>query len=169
MKPQKTKTKHNANAFDKALLQFKSCEYPNHEKSLTWFLVAGAVLALLIAYGMSTGSWTFSVALLVFAGTYYLLHREDSKEFDVKISEMGVKIGRHAFPYSSLKNFWMVYDPPSVSKLYFRPAGRFKPDIFVMLEDAPVEEIRKALSPHVKELADTREPFADAVARILKL
>ena len=165
----KKETKINSQLFDEAVLSFQAPEYVQHEKSLAWYIVAGVVAFALVYYGLATDGWTFSMAIIVFAGTYYLFHKDAPPIIAVKISKMGVKIGRHIFPYSQIKNYWIVYDPPHVTKLYLRMTSRIHPDIYVSLNDADPVEVRHALTGHVKEAKGVREPFTDALTRLLKL
>ena len=156
-------------AFDKALLSWIAPEYPHQEKSWLWFAVASVVLALLVLYGLFTDGWTFSMAVLVFAGTYYLLHRETSPLVEVKISRVGIKIGIHIFSYSQIRGFWILYDPAYVRRLYVRMQSRFRPDVFVDLGATDPAELREILAKHIKELKGLDEPFGDLVVRLLRL
>ncbi len=159
----------SAHAFDKAIFTWYAPEFAHHEKSSLWFLVAGLIALALVIYGIETDGWTFSVAIIVFAGTYYLIQRHRPPIVEVKLSKFGVKIGRHIFPYSQLKSFWIVYDPPFVKKLYLRMASTFKPDVFVALEDGDPVEIRRILNMHLSELRGRHEPFSDTLVRLFRL
>ncbi|MEK7523875.1 MAG: hypothetical protein AAB588_02475 [Patescibacteria group bacterium] len=156
-------------AFDNEIFAWKAPEYLHHEKSLVWFGVAFLLVLGLVIYGLETDGWTFSLAVIVFAGTYYLVYRHPPSVVDIKISKMGVKIGHHLFPYTNLKGFWTAYDPPHVKKLYLRMAGRFEPDIFVSLEDADPSEVRRLLREHITELSGKHEPFSDTLVRLFRL
>lgn len=170
-KPHKKLAKKHINkhAFDKALLAWRAPEYHQYEKSALWFIIAGLAAAVLIFYGIKTDGWTFSIAVAVFAAVYYLMHREQPPVVDVKISEVGVKVGHHIFPYSHLKYFWIIYDPPFVKRLYLREASRFHPEVFVSLEDTDPAQVRHALSHHTEELKGKHEPFSDSLVRLFRL
>ncbi|MFA6521112.1 MAG: hypothetical protein WCT53_01880 [Candidatus Gracilibacteria bacterium] len=168
-KHEKKHGKQDVRLFENAIIRWKAPEFDHHEKSTLWFIIAGLVVLLLVFYGLKTDGWTFSVAILVFAGTYYLLHREKPKVVDIKISKIGVKIGRHIFHYSHLKNFWVVYNPPFVQRLYLKSTSKLHPDIFVSLEDADPMAVKHILKDHIPELKGANEPFADVLVRIFKL
>jgi hypothetical protein len=167
-KNHKNLSKH-LKAFDKAVISWKAPEYTYHQKSPLWFLIAGLIVLALVVYGLVTDGWTFSVAMIVFAGTYYLFYKSEPPVVDVKISTFGIKIGHHVFPYSNLRNFWIVYDPPSVKRLYLRMASKFQPDVFVDLKDTDPSELRKFLKQYLKELPSQHEPFSDTLVRLFKL
>lgn len=157
----KTKTKNS--------LSWKAPQYQHHEKSVLWFVLAAIALVGFVVYGLSTDGWTFSVAMVVFAGTYYLMQRHTPPIVNVIISNNGVKIGRYSFPYGNLKSFWIVSDPPFVNKLYLRMESRMHPDIFVSLDGADPDEVRKALGAHIQEHKGKHEPFSDSLVRLFKL
>lgn len=163
------KPKVEAHLFERAVINWKAPEYIYHEKSALWFIVAGFVAIALVIYGLTTDGWTFSVAIIVFAGTYYLFYRHAPPVVDVKLSRVGVKIGKHIFPYWKLKSFWIVYDPPLVKRLYLRTTSRFHPDIFISLENTDPSKIRAVLKEHIPEKENGTEPFADSLVRAFKL
>lgn len=162
--------RHHTEAFDKALLAWRAPEYTHHEKSTFWFLVAGVIAFLLVLYGLRTeGGWTFSIAIIVFAGSYYLFYRSSPPIVEVKISKIGIKIGKHTFPMNNIRNFWITYNPPFVMRLYLRMTSKFHPDIAVSLDNADPAEVHQILSSFVKELKGKGEPFSDTLARLFRL
>ena len=158
-----------AHEFEKAIISWQAPEYQQHEKSLLWFIIAAIAAGAMIMYGLSSDGWTFSIAVAVFAGVYYLVHRKKPAVVEIKISGAGVKIGHHLFPYSGIKNFWIVNDPQSVRRLYMRSASRLRPDVFVALENADASKARSILKEHIEELEESKEPFADTLVRLLRL
>lgn len=163
------KKRNHKRGFEKALISWHAPEYPHHEKSLLWFLIAALIIGILVFYGLETNGWTFSIALIVFAGTYYLIYRHKPRMVEVKVSGFGVKIGTQSIPFSSIKHFWVLYDPPHLKRLYLRMSSRFYPDIFVSLEDIDPANLRRLLSAYIKELEGRHEPFSDTLVRLLKL
>ncbi|MBP9718265.1 hypothetical protein KBD59_03145 [Candidatus Gracilibacteria bacterium] len=155
--------------FEDATMSWVAPEYAHHEKSLTWFVGAALIILGLVIYGLMTNGWTFSIAVLVFAGTYYLIYRTPPQHVEVKISRAGVKIGRHIFSYAELRGFWIVYNPPFVSRLYIRMQTRLRPDVCIDLVDMDVSEVKRELLEHMHEIKGVDEPFADTVIRLLRL
>ncbi|MBI4994607.1 hypothetical protein HZC21_03115 [Candidatus Peregrinibacteria bacterium] len=166
---QMRRAKPHAHLFEKAVFTWSAPEYIYHKKTALWFIVAGFVAIALVIYGLMTNGWTFSVAIIVFAGTYYSFYKHAPQNVEVKISRVGVKIGRHLFPYGKLKSFWIVYDPPLVKRLYLRTTSRLHPDIFISLQHADPSKIRSILKEHILEKENGSEPFADALVRAFKL
>lgn len=153
----------------KIVLSWQAQEYPYHEKSHRWFIVAALILSVLVVYGLMTDGWTFSLALVVFAGTYYVLHRNVPDTVDVHITDINIHIGKNVFPFSSIKGFWLVNKPPEVRRLYLRFCGRMRPDLHVELGESDAADVRKILLDHIKEIKGAQEPLSDTIVRILKL
>lgn len=159
----------NVHAFDQAVLSWRAPEYVHHEKSLLWFIIAGLIALGLVIYGLETNSWTFSLTVIVFSGTYYLVYREKPSVVEVKISKIGVKIGRNIFSYSHITGFWLVYNPPFAKKVYFKMTSKFHPYVVISFDDADPVEIRHTLLKHLKEMKGNSEPFSDVLVRLFRL
>ena len=157
------------NKKQKPILVWSAPEYTHYPKSFVWLICAGAVGLGFVLYGLMTDGWTFSIAILAFAGTYYLVSRNAPETVAVEISKTGVSIGRHNFPFTKLKSFWIVYEEPHVKRLYVRFHSRVHPDIFISLEDMDPAEVRSTLKLHLDEMKDGEEPLSDVVTRLLKL
>lgn len=155
--------------FEKPLLKWNAPEYVYHEKSLLWFVVAAILVFLVILYDLLNSGWSFSLAIIVFAGAYYVFYRTKPAVIEVKISKIGIKIGRYTFPYNHLRYFWIVYDPPFLKRLYLRVISRLHPDIFISLEEVDVSEVRRILSNYLEELKGRHEPFSDTLVRLFRL
>lgn len=155
--------------FDVATVQWETMEYTHHEKPLSWFIGAGLIVFGLVLYGLMTNGWTFSIAVIVFAGTYYLLHHTPPRQITVKISRAGIKIGAHAIPYGQMNGFWIVYKPPYVARLYLRMQMRLSPDLIIDISQADISEVKEELEKHIKEIKGKDEPFGDTLVRLLRL
>lgn len=155
--------------FEKPIIRWSAPEYVYHEKSLLWFIAAGLAALAFVIYGLLTGGWTFSVAVIMLAGIYYLVYKDKPQIVDIIISDVGVKIGSHVFPYNHLKTFWVVYDPPAVKRLYLRTTSKFHPDISISLEETDPAELKRILKHHLKESDKTTEPTSDTLIRVFKL
>ncbi|PJC37452.1 hypothetical protein CO046_00425 [Candidatus Peregrinibacteria bacterium CG_4_9_14_0_2_um_filter_53_11] len=156
--------------FGELLISWESHEHKHKEKSSRWFISAVVVLALMVAFDLYNGGWSFSIALLLFAGTYYLAHRHSEQVTPVAISTAGVMVGPQLLPYNALKCFWIFNAQPHVQRLYLRMESRVRPDLYVEIgSEVTPEEVRQVLRPHLKELKGMEEPFADTLVRLFKL
>lgn len=156
-------------AYDDAILTWRAPEYLHHEKSKLWYLIASLILVGLVWYGLSSNGWTFSLAIIVCAGTYYLFQHHAPAIVDIKVSGVGVKVGRHKFPFSGIKGFWLVNEPPHANKIYLRMQSRVHPDIAISLDGANPVEVQRILSKYSREIKGNFEPFSDTLVRLFRL
>lgn len=154
--------------FDDAITSWNSPEYLAFKKGKIWKLVAILGVVVGAALGFWYGAWTFSLAILVFAVVYYIVHLEKPKFRKIIISKYGIKMGGKAYPYNRIKEFWIVHHPPFVKMLYFRVKGSLlEQKILLTTENSDL--IRKYLKTKIIELEGKQEPFVDTLQRVLKL
>jgi len=144
-------------------------EYVKHKKGPVWATIAISLTAALIAYAILTQSWTMAVAFLVLAVVYYLEYRQDPKDIEIEISEFGIRIANKVYPFSHMRAFWIIYEPPFVKTLHIRFAKKHMPDIVIQLADADPVEIRKILLRQLVEWEGKEESFVDFLTRAFKL
>ena len=155
--------------FDNAKISWNAPEYADYEKGAKWKIGALIILILSIIISIAMGAWSFALVVLVFAAVYYLVHREDIKKVDVKISDVGIKFGLRKYPFTMIEGFWIIYNPPLVKTLNLRLHGKLLHDVIIQLEEQTPEEVRTFLKAKATEFEGRQEYFSDAVLRFLKL
>lgn len=156
-------------AFDEAIITWAAPEFPHYERGRLWFSIGGGIVLLLVLYGIWTGSWTESIVFLLLASVYYLTHHEQPRQISVVVSAMGIKVGDKMYPYSNIKNFWILYHPPHVKKFGFRPAEGWSHDVTISLEDQNPVELRNFLVTQIPEWEGKQESITEMFTRICKL
>lgn len=156
-------------AYDEALISWIAPETIRHERGPIWKVVMSIVVLALIGGGIYYGAWTFSLAISAFILAYYLIHLEHPKAIEIKISDIGIKIGYRRFTYSQIKAFWLIYDPPFVQTLNIRVAGHYVSDITIQLGDQSPATIREFLMTKIPELEGQSEKLSDIFLRLFKI
>lgn len=159
----------NNNVHNQVLLSWKAPEFINHQRSTTWFLVAGGLLTFLIAYALITQSATMAIVFIVLAGVYYLTHNQEPKIIDVKITELGLLVDQKFYPYHMINSFWMVYQPPYVQTINLRLGTKMSSKVTIQLDRQNPVEVRKLLSKEIPEIEGQDETLADIFIRLLRL
>ncbi len=106
-----------------ALLEWETPEFAHFERGKAWYAIAGLVLAGLLAYAFSTGSWSMGVAFALLAAVFLLTHRRKPRLTQAKIEALGLRYRNQFYPYHQIQAFWIVYHPPFVQSLYLKPSG----------------------------------------------
>lgn len=156
-------------AYDDAVFSWVAPEAIMHERGPVWKILMSLAVLSVIAWGIYSGAWTFSLVIGVFALAYYLIHLEHPKAIEIKISDMGIKLGYRKFAYSQIKAFWILYDPPYVQTLNIRVHGRVIEDITIFLYVDNPAPIREYLMSKIPELEGQSEKLSDVLLRLFKI
>ena len=160
---------HPDSVHNKLLLSWKAPEYILHQKSARWFIGAGVIMLMLIAYAIYTNSATMAIVFILLAGVYYLTHNQHPKVIDIKITELGIYVGEKFYHYHMINSFWVVYHPPYINTLNLRLAGKTLSKVVIQLDKQNPVEVRKALSKEIPEIEGEEEGLSDTLTRLLRL
>lgn len=168
-KQQLYELKNTPSAYDEAIFSWVAPEAIKHERGTIWKFFIGAALVFTIAWGIVYNAWTFSLAVGVFAVVYYLIHLEHPKDIEIKISNIGIKVGGRKYPYSRIKAFWIIYEPPYIKTLNLRVTGEMISDITIQLNGQHPADVRQFLMERIPELEGQSEKLSDIFLRLFKI
>ncbi|OGJ42395.1 hypothetical protein A3B60_00115 [Candidatus Peregrinibacteria bacterium RIFCSPLOWO2_01_FULL_39_12] len=161
---------HNTpSEYDKSVISWIAPEMIRHDRGTVWKIVVSLISATIIAGGIVYNSWTFSLAVAAFIVVYYLVNLEHPKDIEVKLSEIGIKVGTKKYPFSRIKAFWIIYEHPYVKTLNIRIAGEILADITIQLNHQNSSEVRNFLIAHIPELEGQSEKITDIFLRLFKI
>ncbi len=153
---------------DKVLLSWQSSSRQEHQRTMLWYILAGIVTVLLIAYSVITKSWSFTFLLVVSGGLYIALHRKKPKQVTISIKQLGFQYGEEFIPWSSIKGFW-VLKHADIEELHIVRNAKMGNEISVSIKNMDTESIRGLLAQFTPELTDKHEKLFDKIIRICKL
>lgn len=160
----------NGSHFDHApLLTWEAPFRHKPEKGFIWLTLVALAMSGILYYSIVNGNWFFGIAMVIAAFAYGVDHFEETKTIEIKISDIGIKIGKKTIAYSNIKAFWILYHPPFIGRLYIRTHQKMLPDIIIELAGVDPALIRKYLTRHVIEWEGKEESFMDLTVRLLKL
>src|SRR3989344_6428363 len=150
------------------ILAWAAPALPVHERSKGWYIKGGVIALLLIAWGIISGSWTFSVVIVLCAGLYFLIrsHTPEAKPFI--IAYQGVSFDGIFTQWDNLKNFRLL-QTPTYTELTITQKARRSPTIHIQTGMVDPQLIRMALSQFLPEDSDHEEGLLDIIIRICKL
>lgn len=152
------------------LLQWTFPEFTHHVRPRSWYISFLVVLALLLLFSILQKNYTFLMFLVLLALILVLRFRRAPLDVMFSIREEGVEVSRKFYPWREMKDFWILYRPPEVKKLYleFKAVGRPSLDIAIQTQN-PLK-IRQLLSEHLLENTEREdEPGTDQLTRYLKI
>ena len=111
----------------------------------------------------------FGLITLITALIILLFHQTNGK-VEFQITEDGILVNQRFYEYKTLKNFYIIYEPPEVKTLYFEPKSIFSPRVPIDLGSQDPVKIREILKQYLAEdLERENEPLSDQTSRLLKL
>lgn len=161
--------KNSPSAYDEALIYWVAPETVIHVRGPLWKTVMGILVIAVVAWGIYDGSWTFSLVIGTFAIAHYLIHLEHPKATEIKISDIGIKVGTRKYSYSQIKAFWIIYEPPYVQTLNIRVQGKVNDDITIQLWHQSPSTVREFLMGKIPELEGQSEKLSDIFLRLFKI
>ena len=156
-------------AYDKAAIAWTASEYIKHRKGTVWHVVFLSLFLGGACLSFMYNSWSFSLALVIFAAVYLLLDRKHPKNIKIKLSEIGMKVGNKVYQYNRIRAFWIAYNPPFVKVLNIRVHNEYLVDIEIQLGNQDPGEVYELLSKKLPEIEGKEEGFFDQLIRSLRI
>jgi hypothetical protein len=169
-KSQATKqNKPTMGAFAKPVLSWYAPEFLRYKRGWLWYAVAFLLNAALVGYALWSGSITMAIVFIVLPLVFMIDQRKKPQVVDVIISQYGVKFGLLKFPFSDMKSFWILHDPPYVDELHIQVKNRMHPEVTIPLAGVDPAVIRQYLVTQIPEKEGEKQSLMDIITRMLKL
>jgi len=161
---------YHPDEFGDILVSWEVDEYPQHERSRMWYILASVVGIGLIVYAVLTSNFLFAVIILMIAVIMVLSMFTKPEKIPVLITTTGIIVGDMYYDYQSIRDFSIVYDPPDVKLLYLDFYTMTHPLLSVSLEDVDPNIVRESLLPFCLEnFKRNQEDLTDVMRRLYKL
>lgn len=144
-------------------------EFPHQRRNRRWYTVAGVLGATGLVWALFSRNVLFAVILIIIAVVYVMTGQRTPRRIAATITEDGLAVDRSFYGWDEFEQFWLVYSPPAVKRLFLRFKAPLRPALSLELERENPVTLRKALLAYLKEDLEGVEPTADQVARLLKL
>jgi len=150
--------------------QWSVSEYVKHSREKRWYLIAGIIGLALVVYAVIAGNALFALIIILIGIILFMQDMVEPMDVPMAITNTGIVVGSKYYRWSELKNFWVIYDPPTIKNLYFGLDNLLRHRIQIPLGDNDPAEIRDYLNQYLEEdLDQEEEPLSDRLGRIWKL
>jgi hypothetical protein len=151
------------------LAKWQIYAYPHYKRGPFWYVIASILGIGLVAVAFYTYNFLLAALVVMVGVVLMIMGAGEPPMIDVEIGTLGIRRGTRFFPYKSIGNFWIVYDPPIKSLHLVVPRSLFT-TVHIPIDDQDPLELRAALKRYVREdMERDSEPIIDTVARILKI
>lgn len=145
-------------------------EVEKYKRGFGWWILMVLVGLGLIIWALFRDNFLFVVIIILTVLIITLHAKRRALEVNFQITEDGIKVGSSFYEWSRIKNFWIIYKPPEVKKLYFRLKGTLPPFLSIPLKKQNPVEIRRILLKYaLEDLSKEEETFSDFLSRSLKI
>jgi len=149
-------------------IEWETESFETHRRGWSWYLIAAAVLVLVLIYTIYTGRWLLSGVVFMVGVALYLSGRMSPEKVGCRIDSQGVTIGKRALAYDQLKTFWISQSDGAI-KLNLISTQRFMPVISLVILPELIEQVRGALGNQIPESKNQQEDLIDRINRFLKI
>jgi hypothetical protein len=144
-------------------------EFEDHNRTQSWYIMVSVIVVGILIYSVLSTNYIFAL-LTIISALLVILLRRTSRIINFKITEDGFIVDGKFYDYNRVKDFYIIYQPPEIKKLYIEMKSVFVPRIPIYLEDQDPVKIREVLLKYIEEDTEKEhEPISDQIARILKL
>lgn len=156
--------------FGDTLATWEVDEYPQHNRSKSWYVIASVLGIGLIIYAILTSNFLFAIIILMSAVIMLITMFSKPEKIPVVITTTGIVVGDMYYDYQSIRDFSIAYDPPEVKLLYIEFYSFSQPMLSISLEDMDPNLVRESLLPFCLEnLNRTKEGLTELLRRLYKL
>ena len=151
-------------------VSWETWEYPPHERSRAWFVLAAIAGAILLVIAITSVNYLFAIIILLMGVILLINGLRHPDRVEVHVTDQGVVVGDHYYDYKDIKDFSIIYEPPEIKLLYIDFNRLLDPMVVIPLEDVDPNDVRDSLLPYVFEnLKREDETLTDMLRRMYKL
>lgn len=145
-------------------------EFIQHARSRVWYLWFSMAVILSLLYAVWSANYTFAALIVLAAFILVARLRRQPPNVRFALREEGVEVGERFYPWRELKEFYIIYRPPEVKKLYFEFKGALRPPIDISIETQNPIKLRQQLNEFlIENTKREEEPLSDQWSRALKI
>ncbi len=141
---------------------------PTHDRSHRWYVIGGVVVLTGAVYGIVSGSWPFTIVILLCGAMYYLMRDHVPPLKTITLSDRGVLLEQSFTRWEDIAGFWFL-ETPHYTEVHFVPKVKRRSDILIQTNGQDLTALRLLISPYSSELKDKQEGLLDAFIRTAKL
>ena len=145
-------------------------EYSKIERNKSWYISFVIITIGILIYSYFTKNPLFAIIIILFTVIYTISERKEPEEIQIGILEDGLIINNKFIIYKEIKNFYIIYHPPTVKNLYIQYKSQLRPRLAIPLENQNPVEIRDLLLRYIDEDLEKEDvPTSEGISRLLKL
>lgn len=152
------------------LMEWTFPEFVQHQRGRSWYIAFALIVVGLEIFCIMSRNYTFAAFIFLLTLVLVIRLRREPPLVRMAIRDEGIEVDKDYYPWREMKEFWIIYRPPVVKKLYFNFKNNFRPSLEISLEKQNPLQVRQYLSERLLENASREdEPSGDQITRVLKI
>lgn len=151
----------------KPVLAWTAPSRPSVERTKHWYVTAGVIVFIVVAYAIFTSAWTLAIVSVLAGGMYALIHDHTHPTSSIELHESGVLLDNEFVRWDQLAGFWFVHTPRYVELRFVPKRGAKR--MVIQTGALDPAQLRMILGQRVPEFTNKRESLIDIFIRICKL
>jgi hypothetical protein len=150
------------------LLEWRAPTRSDHKRSERWYIVMGTLCAVIVVYGIFSGTWSMSLVFAFIPALYWLLRNQAHKQHVIRIMTLGIEYDGVLLPWGDFKEFWIL-SGPNYNELHIAPVKKIRSEIVIQTGTIDPFVLRDVLAQFLPQIGDRHEKLLDAFIRFCKL
>ena len=166
--PMAVENNENTAQKESTLLGWQAHEFHNYDHNWKWYASIIAASLGVIGYSIYTQDW-FVIPFVVVVDVFlYLYSKKEPKIMAYRITQLGIYVDDHFYPYSEIHSFWLSLQQKE-KKLNIIFLKKYLPQLSIILDGIDPLQIKTTLGKYIPEQENRSESIVDTIARLLKL
>ena len=170
-KKNKKMTKKETGQSQPEIIAWEFPEYEKHERSRSWYIIAGVIALALIIYAVWTANYFFALIIMLTGFIMIFLGQEEPLNIKFSLETIGIRLMDKFYDYDKFKSFAIIYQPEhGLKNIYFEYKNGLQPHLSIPLEQTNPITVRNYLLHHLPEDLERKDAtFSEGLAKTFKI
>ncbi|MDD3793367.1 MAG: hypothetical protein PHI37_01025 [Candidatus Gracilibacteria bacterium] len=134
-----------------------------------WYILAISVILGLTIWGIFTKQYGLSFIVILLAGISLFIENNSSETIEVKINELGIKIGEYFYDFKSIDNYSFIYSGENAIFLRLTLNKKGIKKIDLKIDNYICSKLKNILNQFINEEKGGELTFSEKMINLLKL
>jgi hypothetical protein len=139
------------------------------QRSRAWYITAAVFFGIIVAINVVLQLYMSAIVVVLLGLLLFTTASRKKTPIQVHFFAQGLELQEKMYPWSEFEKFWILYEPPTLKRLFFKRRGKILSELVIELANENPLKIRDLLLPLLPEDQTKEESRVDLVTRSLKL
>lgn len=134
-----------------------------------WYTIALSILLGLIIWGILSGQYGLSFAVMLVGGMYYYFDNDEDELTRVAINERGIGVQNRFYDFGKIAGFFLIYSGDQAVYLRLILKKNTIKQLDIRVDNSIAQELRETLASYIPESEQQDISMVDRLIMLLKL